>query len=90
MRDFIPYMEIPLRVVLVTPVLLLAFVGIIVWVYRRSARKRYERFGELPLEDGLKINPDGSSRPGSGTKTGNASGTATTAAPPLRTGNGEE
>ena len=50
MRDFIPYMEIPLRVVLVTPVLLLAFVGIIVWVYRRSARKRYERFGELPLE----------------------------------------
>ena len=52
MRDILPLIEIPLPLMLLTPVFFLVFVGIALWVYRKGARPRYDRIGNLPLDDG--------------------------------------
>jgi cbb3-type cytochrome oxidase subunit 3 len=52
MKDLLPLIEAPLPVILLTPVFLAFFIGVIVWVYRSGGKKHYEQIGDLPLEDG--------------------------------------
>jgi cbb3-type cytochrome oxidase subunit 3 len=54
MKDILPLLEVPLPIMLLTPLFLLFFIGVIVWVYRSNAKKHYEQIGALPLADGSK------------------------------------
>ncbi len=51
MRDLLPLVEFPMRVILSTPMMLLLFVCIVAWVYRKNGRSSYQEVEQLPLED---------------------------------------
>ncbi|MCB0340114.1 MAG: CcoQ/FixQ family Cbb3-type cytochrome c oxidase assembly chaperone [Bdellovibrionales bacterium] len=52
MGDIVPVVQqIPVRVLLVTPLLLLFFVGLMVRVYRGKSAELYNQAAKLPLEE---------------------------------------
>jgi cbb3-type cytochrome oxidase subunit 3 len=50
-QSVIPYIDLPWRVLLVTPLFALFFIGVIWWAYRRESKETYAQIGELPLRD---------------------------------------
>jgi cbb3-type cytochrome oxidase subunit 3 len=53
MRDLLPLVEFPMRVILSTPMMLLLFVCIVAWVYRKGGQSSYREIEQLPLEDDI-------------------------------------
>lgn len=51
MRDILPVIEVPTAILLLTPIFLVFFLGMVAWVYRKRSRPMYDRAGKLPLED---------------------------------------
>ena len=52
MKDILPLIELPFPIMMLTPIFFVIFMGVIVWVYRSGSRQRYQKLGELPLDDG--------------------------------------
>lgn len=54
MRDLLPHLELSSWTTISVVVWMAVFVLLMIWVYRPSARRHYEEYGRLPLEEGKK------------------------------------
>ena len=51
MKDLVPYQELPIWALMITPLMFALFIGVIYWVSRRSRVGLYQKLGDLPLRD---------------------------------------
>ncbi|MCB0323326.1 MAG: cbb3-type cytochrome c oxidase subunit 3 [Bdellovibrionales bacterium] len=52
MKQLLPHFDhLPWTVVVTGPLFFAFFIGMVVWVYRRSRKEKYESIAHLPLED---------------------------------------
>ncbi|MCB0335418.1 MAG: cbb3-type cytochrome c oxidase subunit 3 [Bdellovibrionales bacterium] len=52
MRDLLPQnIDVPLMTVVTTPIFLLLFFGLVVWIYSKRRKSVYQRVAGLPFDD---------------------------------------
>ena len=50
MRNMLPAVDLPLNILLITPVFFLLFIVLIYWTYKKTRKSIYQDIGNLPLE----------------------------------------
>ncbi|MCB0317973.1 MAG: CcoQ/FixQ family Cbb3-type cytochrome c oxidase assembly chaperone [Bdellovibrionales bacterium] len=50
MKDLVPYIDTPFATLIVTPLLLVMFIVIIWWVYRKDRKHIYNSVSKFPLD----------------------------------------
>lgn len=55
MKYLLAEIEVPFRVAVIGAVFFAFFILMTIYVYSKRQKARYERIGELPLEDGIAV-----------------------------------